>query len=253
MATRKVIVISDDYADWQPAPGQPGSSFWACNQPWGKTRPMRNGIDYKQSVEIRPASWPSRAVIRWKWPSYDSPKGVWGYIPIVLGNEDGGKWKEPNSWRGVTSFKPIQLKDLQAFTVTYDVTPGSQRPADYDILSEIWLTDAPDDKNPKIELGVFFHAPDRDTQNARDALVFQGPNYKAFIVNRPGGSDTPFYMVALDVEAMAMTFDWLPLIKFLISKEWLTGDEWFSGVDFGVEPFCNSGSLTINRLSYDIR
>ena len=245
----QTIKVTADDATWQPALGQPGEFYWASNQTWGRDN-LRNGPDFTQSIEIDPASWPNGSTLRWSWPSFDGQEGVRGYAAIIYGNEDGGRWPAPG---GRVPFAPMRIKDAQTITTQYDVAPGGQRPQDWDLLGEVWLSNSPN-SGPAIELGVFWHSPTPGDDAANAQYTFEHPTAGTiYVIEDQGGSNTPFIKAIPANQLLAQTFDWLPLIEFYISSGIITGNEYFSGVDFGVEPFRNAGSLTVNKLVQTVR
>jgi len=244
----KVVVatftITRDDAIWQGK-----TAYWAHNDTWGR-RKLRNGTDYTQSVTVSPATFPAATVLTWSWPNRASPDGVWGYPSIAYGHANGGGIPSPNG----KAFTPVQIKNAQAMTATFGWTPGPQGASfDYDVLLETYLTSAPNGKM-LFEIGFFLHGDPTEAKTDPSHLTYTGPNYVATIVKWPGGfPGVPFIMVILDRSIRSGLFNMLPVVRFLVEKGWLSGEEYFSGMEFGCEPFRGSGSVTIDRLSYDLR
>ena len=102
------------------------------------------------------------------------------------------------------------------------------------------------------EIGFFLHA-------ANSAIPFADAGeqlgnftdssdraWKVGVQTAPAG---PYYMFIPEGDVLTGTVDFKAGLDFLRSKGRLTGEEWFNGLAFGIEPVTGSGSVQVQNLS----
>ncbi len=225
-------------------------SFIAYASPWstefGEGKRLRHGIDYRDEITVRPEAFPADVHISWHWP-LTAPKevGVYGYHAISYGSYDGG-----------TPEKPIPARQVKAITtLTESFRFSTARPiGDFNLLTEFFLTRSPGTENKVAEVGFFL-------RTAKSAVEFAAAGEQLGIFTDPAGRKWkvatqpaphgPYHMFIPEdaVEVPEGTIDFKAALDFLRAKNQITGEEWFNGLAFGIEPITGSGSLHVASLS----
>ncbi|HSI14325.1 MAG TPA: hypothetical protein VK961_19910 [Chthoniobacter sp.] len=223
-------------------------SFIAYAGPWstylGTGTSLKHGVDFADEIALQPETFPSNVELTWHWP-LTPPKnaGVYGYNAISYGNYDGGAAQVP--------IPPRQVKDIGALTETFGFQMA--RPiGDFNVLTEFFLTKKSGGEEKVAEIGFFLHA-------AKSAIPFAdageqlgnftdpaGRAWKVGVQTAPAG---PYYMFIPVGDVLSGTVDFKGGLDFLRSKGRLTGEEWFNGLAFGIEPTAGSGSVRVRNLS----
>jgi len=196
----------------------------------------------ESSMTVTPSTFPAGTVFNWDVTPAPDWGGVNGYLHLDYGNYD---------WSPGT-ITPRQVKNITDLTLdvgwTYQGDPSSG------LLSELWLSSqaAPSGQFPKIrEIGFFpkfspgaqaFVAslPNVSTGSFVDSAGLTWNVKKSaiyYIAYRPGYADFQGVLPYLDY------------LEFLQAAGEITGDEWYNGVAFGVEPFSGAGSMTITEFA----
>lgn len=229
-------------------------SFIAYAAPWstyfGTGVSMKHGIDYADEIVVHPDIFPSKTDISWHWPLFASKQtGVYGYNAVSFGSYAGGIPEVP--------IAPRQVKSIGFFAVTYSCTYAPPI-GEFNVLCEFFLTKKAKDTNTNLsEVGFFPHAGKATLSfaNAGEQLGtftdFSGRTWKVDKQSAPQGSS--FYMFIPEGDVNSATIDFKGALDFLHAKGHVTGEEWFNGIAFGVEPIAGSGSLRIEGFSVDLR
>jgi hypothetical protein len=259
--TDDCIVISKDQEQYIPPVGKQ-NGYMAGNNVWGKGN-FVNGVDFTQSLKIQPDTFPGNTDIRWSWPDAAGPEWPYGYPELIYGYTGDNNSGFP---------APIQIKNLQELTVTYDVTPDGNLNS-YDVLIDMFPTveqyGSPftNSGNAEVSFYPFWEAP---VQNKGVVHVFtkSDPPFKAQVFSQKStdaetGSYTieviirpiednpaPFYDAVMGFFAKWGIFTKVPrkllkakidmkeVYEFLVSQGILSGDLYVQNVQLGVEPQC---------------
>ncbi len=222
-------------------------SFIAYAAPWstygGTGAALKHGKDFVDEIAVQPDTFPANSEFTWHWPLRPSKStGVYGYNALSFGNYDDGTPQTPVA--------PLQVKAIGALVETFRFEMA--RPAgDFNVLTEFYLTKKP--AGEKIcEIG-FFPRP------AKSAMEFAaageqlgtfteatGRAWKVAVQKAPAGA---YYMFIPPSEVLSGSIDFKAALEFLRARGRVTGEEWFNGLAFGVEPVAGSGSLKVLSLS----
>jgi hypothetical protein len=122
---------------------------------------------------------------------------------------------------------------------------------DFNVLTEFFLTR--EDAEQKVAEIGFLPRPARSAvefANSGEQIgIFQDAEKRQWKVAVQGSPAGPYYMFMPAREVLSATVDFRAALDFLSGKGRLTGDEWFRGLAFGVEPISGSGSLRLCRLT----
>lgn len=222
-------------------------SFIAYAAPWstyfGAGKELKHGVDYSDEIAVRPATFPANVDFSWHWP-LTAPKhtGVYGYHALSYGNYDGGTPETP--------ITPKQVKAISVLTTTFRFSIA--RPiGDFNVLTEFFLAKAPGGEKVG-EIGFFPHAaktaiPYADAgEQLGDYTDATGRNWKVSKQPAPHG---PYYMFIPAGDVLEGTIDFKAALDFLQAKGKVTGEEWFTGLAFGIEPVMGSGSMHVESLT----
>jgi hypothetical protein len=220
---------------------------------------LRNGIDYNQSITVNPATFPNGTILAWSYPSVPNDNLVYTYPDIEFGQDQYNK--------SANHPAPMQVGQFSNLTMTHNLT-GSYGANDTDVMHECWSsTDNPSTvPNVTNEISFLSHTP----QIMHDYIVGMsrhfslsagGLNFYIGQTGSGGGTGTPgssrqtcIMPVTAPGGTTAMDFmvgTWpvLTILKALVTNGWLSNTDYISGMEFGAEPACNSGSLTFNSVS----
>ena len=227
-------------------------SFIAYAGPWstyfGAGTAMKHGVDFMDEIAVQPETFPSNVELTWHWP-LTSPKhtGVYGYNALSYGSYDGGVPQ--------VAITPRQVKEIGELSETFGFQMA--RPiGDFNVLTEFFLTKKSGGADKVAEIGFFLHA-------AKSAVPFAdageqlglftdstGRAWKVGVQPAPAG---PYYMFIPVGDVLTGTVDFKAGLDFLRSKGRLTGEEWFNGLAFGIEPISGSGSVRVQSLAVTYR
>lgn len=217
-------------------------SYTAYASPWSIffDKTLRHEVDYLDTISVQPATFPDGTVIRTQWPiNHPMAKGVWGYMALGFGNYDGGK---PEIH--VLSHQVKDIKELnQAFSYKWQYSPN------FNLLNEFYLTSKPGDSQSKmIEIGFLLHVPDLAWANSSTVIgSLTDASRQAWSIRRAGNYVMIFPQDGRDI--LSGRINVLSFLKFLTLRGVITGNEWFNGIAFGMEPIKGAGStqLTIDH------
>jgi len=223
-------------------------SFIAYASPWstffGAGKSLKHGVDYADEIVVRPDTFPANVDFSWHWP-LTPPKdvGVYGYHALSFGSYDGG---EPE-----TAIRPRQVKMIRTLTERFRFSMA--RPiGDFNVLSEFFLTKTPGTEDKIGEIGFFLHASKSAVEfaDAGEQLgSFTDANGRIWKVGKQPAPHGPYYMFIPAGDVLEGAIDFKAALDFLRVKGAVTGEEWFNGLAFGIEPVTGSGSLHVESFS----
>lgn len=223
-------------------------SFIAYAGPWstyfGTGKALKHGVDYADEIAVRPETFPANVEFSWHWPLTTAKNaGVYGYNALSFGNYDGGTPE--------VAVTPRQVKSIGALTETFHFAMA--RPiGDFNVLSEFFLTSEKGTEKKVAEVG-FFLRPAKSAITFADAGeqlgTFTDVTSRAWKVGKQPAPHGPYYMFITVGDVLEGTIDFKAALDFLRAKGHVTGEEWFNGLAFGIEPVTGSGSLRVESLS----
>lgn len=239
----KIVTVGDRENYFQ-------GSYTAYASPWSIffDKTLVRGKHYLDTIAINPATFPNGTLIRSRWP-VDRPMktGVWGYHALSYGNYDGGNPKIP-----IASKKVVDIAQLsQTFNYSFRHSPN------FNLLTEFYLTSKQGDSQAKVfEVGFFLYTP---RWNFHDLLrkarigAYTDSASRRWIILQEG----TFIMFVPEHGAAIMegTIDVREFLNRLIEYKVITGQEWFNGIAFGMEPIKGAGrtDLLIERWRVDYK
>jgi hypothetical protein len=227
-------------------------SFIAFAAPWSTevkgAPPFQRGVDYADEIAVQLGTFPADVELTWHWP-LTPPKhtGVYGYTAISFGSYDGGVPETP--------IPPRQVKAIVTLSETFHFAMA--RPiGDFNVLNEFFLCGKSTGEPKVAEIGFFLRTSRSATvfADAGEQLgTFTDASGSAWKVAQQPGPQGPYYMFLPAGEVLEGALDFKAALDFLGTKTRLTGEEWFTGLAFGVEPIAGSGSLHLQTLSVSYR
>lgn len=223
-------------------------NFIAYAAPWSVDAAggpaLKHGMDFADEIAVRQETFPANAEFSWHWPLIP-PKhtGVYGYNAVSFGSYHGGMPEVPVPARQVKVIGKLEE------TFRFDL---AQPIGDFNVLTEFFLAETADGEHKVAEIG-FFLRPAKSALLFADAGEqlgsFKDPLGRAWKVAQQPAPYGPFYVFIPPGEVLAGTIDFKAALEFLRAKERVTGEEYFTGLAFGVEPVTGSGSLQLHDLS----
>lgn len=201
--------------------------------------PLRHGLDYRDTIIIREATFPAGTEIHWRWPKTPVKAGVYGYMHLAYGYYSGGVPQQPVA--------PIQVAALGQLKTRFDVAVDASG-GDFNVLSETFLTAKPADVATKtLEVGFLTRVSQsgrRFFDQAEQLGTWTDPSGRVWEVAIVGGY---CMFIPLEGEMNSGELDYAAAFRWLVAKGRLTGREWFNGLAIGIEPTEGGGSMSIRR------
>lgn len=231
---------------------QGNTEFWAYNNDGFIA--AATGTNFSTSITVNPSTFPDGTVITWSFPSNSGGS----YPEVAWGAQWGGCYPSPN---GMTP-TPFQIKNITDFTGTFDISLGGDL-ASYAVTWEGFLTSAPNNAIPGIhggkgtvvwEVGIVLHPYPGwvDWGLGHPHYTYTDGNFSAVIAyNIDIG--IPHLLISVfptNGDMLSGTINIGGILHSLIDHGIISGHEYLGGWELGAEPQRNSGSLTINHLSY---
>lgn len=221
-------------------------AYAAFASPWSTwyDRSLVHNRDYWDRITIDPATFPANTTISTHWPTRLPSTGVWGYHHVFYGNYDGGVVQTPIAPRQVKAINTLRQ------TFSYSAT-GSNN---YNLLNEFYLTSAPGKSAAKvIEIGYFLNAPAQTrawNKSGQMIGILVDAWRNRWTVTKRGTFVT---ITPYDVDVIRSgTIDVAHMLRFLRIHNVITGDEWFNGIAFGVEPTVGAGDTTVKVTDWQV-
>jgi hypothetical protein len=226
------------------------NAYFAYAQPWGGETHflLKYWAPHADALRLDLKRFPNNTEVYWRWTPLKASfgPGVWGYDGVMYGDYDGGIPEQP--------VKPIRVRDLQelrqSFAWTLSDTFGSGN-----VLTEFYLRSSPTDNEAKtLEIGWLLHMPPRTRKffdRAKQIGTYVDPQGRKWMVR----IEDKFCMFAPETtqDIRSGNIDMLAALGWLRQQGRISGDEWLSGVGFGLEPVSGFGKLTIDRWSIVMR
>ncbi len=223
-------------------------SFIAYAAPWSTDvkggPPLKHGVDYADEITVQPGTFPANVEFTWHWP-LTPPKhtGVYGYNAVSYGSYYGGVPE--------VAIPTRQVKSIGTLTETFRFTTA--RPiGDFNLLTEFFLAGKSDGEPKVAEIGFFLRTAKSATSfaDAGEQLgTFTDASGRAWKVAKQPADHGPYYMFLPAGDVLVGTIDFKAALEFLRTKGSITGEEWFTGLAFGIEPIAGSGSVRVQSLS----
>jgi len=227
-------------------------SWIAWAGPWSTdvkgSAALQHGVDYADEIAVQPETFPANAEFSWHWP-LTPPKhtGVYGYDALSFGTYDGGVPETAVPHRQVKAIEALS----EAFRFTMPRSIG-----DFNVLTEFFLAKEPSGEGKVAEIGFFLRAAKSAIPfaDAGEQLgTFTDATGRPWKVGKQPAPAGPYYMFIPPGSVLEGTVDFKGALDFLRAKGRLTGDEWFTGLAFGIEPIAGSGSVRVESLSVTYR
>jgi hypothetical protein len=208
----------------------------AYNGPWSTYGgPLKAGVDFGDLTNINEAIFPNGTSMSWYFPKTPPTNaGVYGYNAITFGDFSNGP---------IANCIPAkQLKDIKELALHYSVSWTSSA-GDFNVLSEMYAYTKPSSASSYVaEIGFL---PKQSATGVAYAKAGKSlGTFGAWTVYQQG----KYYMFTGGGAATG-DLDFLGAANFLKSKGVLTGDEWFTGLGFGVEPIFGGGYLSVSTMA----
>lgn len=237
----KEIPISTNYDNGE---------FSGYLSPWGANSDFTAGVDYNATLSVNESIFPEITQIETDFPDVSHPS-VWGYFFIAKGdyrNSPGSEHPEA-----------VAIENLEHFTESFEWSyEGSEN---FNLLSEHWLTSAPNDFDTIVyEIGFFLHYETTATHwylhNHGDEIGDYDDGSNEWHVRWHNG----FCTFALDdTDLLSGTIDRKAAIAWLLEQsalspeaDWALNPEWYlNGTAFGVEPTDGGGTTAVDIVNWN--
>lgn len=208
------------------------------------------GRDFNCSVQISPASFPNKSVIRSMVPNVTSPAGLYGYLHVDIGNYDGSPIVTPAS--------PIQQKNITNFftdidwayegdgvsSFLHELYGSTTGHATGGLTDKVWEVGAFPMCNPHAQSFV------NTAVTAGGMGNFTDPIGRVWKVGQATGTAGPYYVFALSTFGNVQgRVYWKEMLAFLRTAGKITGNEYIQGVACGIEPDTGFDKLTLNSYT----
>jgi len=222
-------------------------SYDAYMQPWGKGS-LVAGKDYTESFTVTPYTFPDNSTITWSWPNtpaYSTTgSGVYNYLAFGYG--EGAQ----------VPITPKKLADIQALSETHDFALSGSLPG-FDVIHDIMLTSVPNGPwdGTQIEVEIFLHTPAYSVSFAQAAtqvgtFTGSGRTWAVSVYLNTAGTAGDVVIVPQNYEDVPSgTVDIKAMFDYLVSQKVLTGNEYFNGLQTGVEVDQGNGSAAFKSYS----
>lgn len=235
--------ISGNWTSYLHNPYEVSLDMWGLNRP---NTSLQSSVD----MLVSSSDFPNDTTLHWDvTPDPHFQGQVNGYLMLAYGNYNENAFPLPGG--------PRQVKNIAAMTIGADwVYEGDPATG---LLSETFLTSTGhasgnNAQNSVAEVGFASKVSAGDVEWAHSLPTvgtFADPDGVTWTVKvRIDPPSAPFYYAyregPVDHEGM---LDFKSYFTFLVGAGKLTGDEYFNGVAYGVEPVSGAASLTINRFT----
>jgi hypothetical protein len=215
---------------------------------------LRKGVDYNESITVYPATFPNGTVLNWSFPNQFNDSNVYAFPNLTYGSTG---WYWPTN-----KPTPMKVGSFTNLSVTYNIT-GNFGTDDADCMFECWSSTATPISPATMtnEISFMCYTP---SYMARYILsLAKHFNYSAGGFNAYVGQTTatppqtmimpvtaPSGTIPLDLMSGTHTVPVLAVLRELVAQGWLSSSNYISGMEFGVEPRRNSGSLIFNSITW---
>lgn len=201
---------------------------------------MVSGTDFTESISYFSSSFPNNTSIKWSWPATPATS-IYGFLQVAFADYHGTVPQTPVTAKQVKNVSTL----VSSHNFTHEGTTNG-----YDVIYDIFLTDTANDSNGVLfEIEIFLHTP-----NFAASLVTGSTQIGTFVGSgitwtvAISGNDILF-MPSNQADVLADSVDIKAMFAYLIGQGTITGNEFYNGHAFGVEPRLGGGSLTLNSFS----
>jgi len=241
------LVLSDNYATHMP----PCGTYSAENSTWNVGN-LVNGTDFTESVTLDDPNSPNiNTTISWNFPNTPASGNVYSYPAVHYGDFVYGPTNDVVTEQ--------QVNDIKTLTLSQNVSLSGQTDQ-YDAIYDGFLTSAPGFGRSSAlthEIEVYVHTPSYtrgwiESLPQQSFTDSQGMHW-IIAVGGPGGSgqNQIVFAPANFQDLTNHTIDLKGLLQAAAADGVISGNEYFNGIAFGIEPRQGSGSMTINSFSVD--
>jgi hypothetical protein len=228
------LLTEGNFKSYRDAP------FSAYTGMWGLRR--SDALVADSSMRVTPSTFPHGTVFTWDVTPDPEADGVNGYLHVAYGNYD----------HSPGTITPRRVRDITDLTV--DIGWAFHGDEASGLLVECWLSPdaAPSGTFPKLhEIGFLPKtSPPAQAWLARLPAVgtgsFVDSNGITWNVRESGTYRVAYRPGYADFQGRLPFHEFF---AFLVTSGEITGNEWFNGVAFGVEPLSGAGSLTITKFA----
>lgn len=234
-----------DALDWTPDKSIAAGAYSVENNQWGASD--RTG---RQGVSIAAlADGGVTATLQWQWSTGASE--VAAYPAVLYGRKPG--WMEGTA----QDVLPARIASLSKLTSDYATT--STVTGKGQLAYDLWVV--PTDQAvsgfnaaPKVaEIMVCLdpfggYGLDRNPAWYQEDATIAGKIWKVYRAENFAGG-WRFLVFQAPESRPAGTIDFIPFLTYLRGKGWLTGQEYITSVELGVEPTEGAGTTVISRFS----
>lgn len=211
---------------------------------WGHY--VADDLRAESSMRVFPDTFPAGTTFAWDVTPDPDWQSVNGYLAVAFGNYD----YNPGA------HTPRQVKNIKTLTAATDWTFTGN--ASSGLLSECWLTATAhpygglEDKTHEV---AFFPKLSTSSQWFRDNTARVGTftanrvSWTVHQANDATGQIPYLFAYRTDLKDFRGVLPYKALLKFLTAQGKITGNEWFNGLAFGVEPFTGAGTLTVKKFA----
>lgn len=234
--------ISGNWKSYLQDPYQVYLDMWGLNKPGTS---LQSNVD----MQVSPSEFPNDTTLRWDVSPDPRWRGVNGYLMLAYGNYSDNAFAIPGG--------PKSINNVTAMTIDADwVYEGDPSTS---MLSETLLTRTEhalgDNASGSLAEVGFASKVSASTKNWANGLptvgTFTDPDGVAWTVKeRTDLQGASYYWAYREgpVDHHGKLY-FKSYFTFLVGVGKLTGDEFFNGVAYGVEPVDGAASLTINRFT----
>ncbi|GAA0563831.1 pre-peptidase C-terminal domain-containing protein [Rhizomicrobium electricum] len=233
-----------------------GLGWQVTNNPWGSGS-LTYGTDYTMSITYDAGNLANHPTFSWSYPALTAANRytVFAYPEITFGSSPWwGQWAAADPL-GVF---PVSLANLASLEINYDIGLTGFA-GGHNVAFEIWLTDTPNGGSAAItnEVMVQLHIGPMYGSSA-GAGTFSSGTYTGTIYNNLNWASGWTFTVVQPgttqpgADALSGSFDLAVLLTQLKAQGLVKGNEYIAGLEFGAEVTAGTGSMTFNKLEYDV-
>jgi Ca2+-binding RTX toxin-like protein len=219
--------------------------FRLNNNTWGVGDRI-NGTDFTQTISYDPADLTRD--VQMDWAHDDNPDGnILAYPEIAFGFKP---WSQDGP-----DFMVTKVSDLRELEITTDIDISGQT-GGFNVAYDLWLTGTPKGGAGDIttEVMVWTHKGDFGAGD-KSVATYTTADYTAQVYTTDGFTSGDiatwrYVAVVIDGDRLDGTIDMDAILRFLVQKGLVSGDDYLTGVELGAEVQKGSGSMDINSLDY---
>lgn len=206
------------------------------NNDWGKGS-LVIGKDYIQQVSFNGDSLQNNLTMTWAYPQIQGPMYVYGYPEVIWGNKLGylGTMKYSN-----------KIKNITNLSVDYSVEISGETDK-FDVGMEIWTSDKPWTTPGAVavnEIMVKVHG-----WQDGPGTAYSDATLTAIEAVHKNVHGSTFVTLDTKTDKLSGTISFSNILKHLVAKGIVNGNDYVSGVELGAEMTHGYGKLQVNRFS----